>query len=137
MVVRILLVAFLASYCAVTSAQESDPTLLGKIISACVDTCNRLYHQRDMCGTEDGQFCAWVHHLQEDDHLKSIASELEAVTNIELAHGDNAINWAMEELVEYRHNHKQLDDHATVEDFTSRVGYICMGMQAYHARQEL
>ena len=133
----VLLATLLLLACFVgPTAATDDPTLLGRIITSCMDTCNRLYHDKTMCGTEEGQFCAWVHHLKEDDHLFSIETELEAVTNIDKANGDNAISWAMEELVQDRHKHKELDDHTVCEDFTNKVGYMCMGMQSYHARQE-
>ena len=56
---------------------------------------------------------------------------------IEREHGDSAITWAMEELVEQRHKHKELDDHQTCEDLEHKVVEVVMGMLAYHGGEEL
>lgn len=111
--------------------------LQGRIGKLCVSSCQKLYKDDSICSTELGKFCHWVHHLRSDLHLVSIQQELNKVAEIEKENAEDALAWAVEDLIAERHKTKEASDHQMCEDLENSVIEVVTGMLAFYARDEL
>merc|ERR1711991_1156501 len=92
--------------------QEDLSELHGRIRQLCIERCRHFYHDEDICGVQKGHFCAFVQHLSLDNHLQLIQNELEKVAPYEKNDREDALRWAVEDVVNEKHQPKKNDDHA-------------------------
>jgi hypothetical protein len=77
-------------------------------------------------------FCHWTAHLALDNHLQLIQDELKRVAPFEKNDMEDALRWAVEDIVNEKHKEKKGDDHAVALELQDKLVEVVTGILAFY-----